>query len=245
MRLRIHEIITVAKKDDRASKIYDYIMMAFIITSIIPLAFKQEPPAFLFVEYITTAVFIIDYLLREATADLHLQKGIASFFLYPFTFLAIVDLVAVLPSFLAISSGLKMLKLFRLIRCLRAFRAFKMLRYSKSMYIVLNVIHKQRTPLLAVCTLATAYVLVSALIIFNVEPDTFPTYFDAIYWATVSLSTIGYGDIAPVSAAGKLVTVLSSFAGIAIIALPSGIITAGYMEELKHSAKEEDEERRQ
>ncbi len=117
-----------------------------------------------------------------------------------------------------------------------------MLRYSKSMRIILDVMHRQRTPLLAVCTLAAAYVLVSALIIFNIEPDTFPTYFDAVYWATVSLSTIGYGDIAPVTAAGKLVTILSSFVGIAIIALPSGIITAGYMEELNRAAASEQEE---
>lgn len=245
MRQRIHEIITVAEKDDIASRIYDYSMMALIIISIVPLAFKQEPPIFVWIEQFVTAVFIIDYLLRIATADLHLEKGIASFFLYPFTFLAIIDLIAILPSFLAVSGGLKMLKLFRLVRCFRAFRAFKMLRYSKNMYIILSVIHRQRTPLLAVCTLAAAYVLVSALIIFNIEPDTFPNYFDAVYWATVSLFTIGYGDIAPVSTAGKLVTILSAFIGIAIIALPSGIITAGYMEELSRPPKEDDEERRQ
>lgn len=245
MRERIHEIITVAQKDDRASKIYDYIMIALILVSIFPLAFKQEPPIFRTVETVVAAAFVVDYLLREATADLHLQKGVVSFFIYPFTFLAIVDFIAILPSFFAVSNGLKMLKLFRLIRCFRAFRAFKMLRYSKSMRIILNVIHKQRTPLLAVCTLAAAYVLVSALIIFNIEPDTFPTYFDAVYWATVSLSTIGYGDIAPVTAAGKLVTILSSFVGIAIIALPSGIITAGYMEELNRAAAREREQEKE
>ena len=242
MRERIHEIITVAERNDRASKIYDYSMIALILISIFPLAFKQEPPVFHMIETVAAAVFIVDYLLREATADLHLEKGIISFFIYPFTFLAIVEFIAILPTFFAVSNGLRMLKLFRLVRCFRAFRAFKMLRYSKSMRIILDVMHRQRTPLLAVCTLAAAYVLVSALIIFNIEPDTFPTYFDAVYWATVSLSTIGYGDIAPVTAAGKLVTILSSFVGIAIIALPSGIITAGYMEELNRAAASEQEE---
>ena len=235
MRERIHEIITVAERNDRASKIYDYSMIALILISIFPLAFKQEPPVFHMIETVAAAVFIVDYLLREATADLHLEKGIISFFIYPFTFLAIVDFIAILPTFFAVSNGLRMLKLFRLVRCFRAFRAFKM-------RIILDVMHRQRTPLLAVCTLAAAYVLVSALIIFNIEPDTFPTYFDAVYWATVSLSTIGYGDIAPVTAAGKLVTILSSFVGIAIIALPSGIITAGYMEELNRAAASEQEE---
>lgn len=75
--------------------------------------------------------------------------------------------------------------------------------------------------------------MISALIVFNVEPDSFNTFFDAIYWATVSLTTVGYGDIYPVSVAGRVVTMISSVFGIAIIALPSGIITAGYMDEIR------------
>ena len=65
---------------------------------------------------------------------------------------------------------------------------------------------------------------------FNIEPDTFSTFFDALYWATVSLTTVGYGDIYAVSYAGKIITMLSALMGIAIVALPAGIITAGYME---------------
>ena len=69
----------------------------------------------------------------------------------------------------------------------------------------------------------------SALIIFNVEPESFDTLFDAIYWATVSLTTVGYGDIYPVTTAGRVITMLSSVFGIPVVALPAGIITAGYM----------------
>ena len=83
------------------------------------------------------------------------------------------------------------------------------------------------------CVLAAAYIVICALIIFNVEPDTFDNFFSAIYWATVSLTTMGYGDIYPVSTIGRVVTMLSSFVGIAIVALPAGIITAGYMDEIK------------
>ena len=74
--------------------------------------------------------------------------------------------------------------------------------------------------------------VISALIIFNVEPDTFDTFFDAVYWATISLTTVGYGDIYPVSTVGRIVTMVSSAFGIAIIALPSGVITAGYLDEI-------------
>jgi len=93
----------------------------------------------------------------------------------------------------------------------------------------MKVFNKSREALIAVCTLAGAYILISALVIFNVEPDSFNTFFDAVYWATVSLTTVGYGDIYPVSTIGRIVTMFSSVFGIAIVALPAGIITAGYM----------------
>lgn len=79
--------------------------------------------------------------------------------------------------------------------------------------------------------------LVSALVVFNVEPDTFENYFEAVYWATVSLTTMGYGDIYPVTIAGRIITMISSFMGIAIVALPAGIITSGMMDEI-NSEKE-------
>ena len=72
----------------------------------------------------------------------------------------------------------------------------------------------------------------SSMILFNVEPESFGTFFDAVYWATVSLTTVGYGDIYPVTAVGRAVTMVSSIFGIAVVALPAGIITAGYMSEL-------------
>ena len=98
---------------------------------------------------------------------------------------------------------------------------------------------------MAVCTLAVGYILISALIIFNVEGESFESFFDAIYWATVSLTTVGYGDIYPVSTAGRIITMISSMFGIAVVALPAGIITAGYMDALneeKHKDTNEESE---
>jgi voltage-gated potassium channel len=104
------------------------------------------------------------------------------------------------------------------------------------------VIRKSKEALIAVCTLALGYIIVSALIVFNVEGDSFDTFFEAIYWATVSLTTVGYGDIYPVTTAGRIITMISSIFGIAIVALPAGIITAGYMDELSEEKKEEKNE---
>lgn len=243
MRKRIFEIIEVAEEHDRASRIYDYTMMAAIVLGLVPLAFKETTLTLTILDKVTAGLFILDYLARLLTADLSLTRRWRSFLMYPFTPMAIVDLLAVLPSISSLSAGLKLFKVFRLARSLRVFRAFKMLRYSKSILIIQKVIHEQRAPLVAVGTLAAAYILISALVIFNVEPDTFDTFFDAVYWATVSLTTMGYGDIYPVTTAGRVVTMLSSFVGIAIVALPSGIITAGYMNEINNPAESESEDK--
>ena len=80
--------------------------------------------------------------------------------------------------------------------------------------------------------MAIAYTFASALVVYNIEPETFESFFDALYWATMSLTTVGYGDIYPVTFLGKLITMVSSVFGIAVIALPSGVITAGYLAEL-------------
>jgi voltage-gated potassium channel len=232
MRKKIFQIIEAADENDRLSKIYDSWMMIIIVLSLMPLTLKYESPMILKLELMTTVVFVIDYILRLMTADYKLKKGTRSFFLYPFTPMAIVDLVSILPTITALNHVFRMLKILRLLRMFRAFRIFKAFRYSKSITIIVNVFRKQKEALMVVGGLAVGYVIVSALIVFSVEPETFPTFFDALYWATVSLTTVGYGDIYAVSTAGKIVTMISTFFGIAIVALPAGIVTAGYMDEL-------------
>lgn len=214
---------------DDGKTIYDYFMIVVIMVSLVPLCFKKTTPFLTALDYTTAFIFIADYLVRLYTADFKVGKGKASFALYPFTPLAIIDLVAILPTFIAVESGLRALKIIRLCRSFRVFRFF---RYSKNIRIVIAVLKKQSHTLLAVCVLAIGYIFVSALVVFNIEPDTFSNFFDAIYWATISLTTVGYGDIYPTSRAGQVITMLSSIIGIAIVALPAGIITAGYMDEV-------------
>ena len=235
MRKRIYEIIEFSENSVFCGRLYDYFMILAILASLVPLAFKQDTTAFIIIDRIAVCVFIIDYILRLCTADYKYNRmSVASFLRYPFSYMAIIDLLSILPSVAILNNGFKLLRVFRLIRAFRVFRVFKVLRYSKSFKIIVTVFKKQKESLLAVMTLAVAYILISALIIYNVEPDSFDTFFAAIYWATVSLTTMGYGDIYPVTTVGRIVTMVSSLFGIAVIALPSGIITAGYMKEVNH-----------
>lgn len=144
--------------------------------------------------------------------------------------MALIDLLTILPSFGIVGRGARVLRIFRLFRTFKVFRVVKFVRYSKNIEIILTVLRRQKSALLTVGALAGGYILISALVVFNVEPDTFNSFFDAIYWATISLTTVGYGDIYPVSTAGRIFTMLSSMVGIAVVALPAGIITAGYMD---------------
>ena len=237
MRKRIFEIIEIAEEKDRASLAYDLFMMITIFLSLLPLATKSQAAVWIYIDIATVVIFIIDYLLRVITADYKLEKGAKSFLLYPFSFMALVDLISILPSVSILNSGFRVLKVFRLVRTFRVFRVFKAIRYSRNIEIIINVFKKQKDSLVIVGILAIGYIFVSALIVFNFEPDTFSTFFDALYWATVSLTTVGYGDIYAVSFAGKIITMLSALFGIAIVALPAGIITAGYMDEINKQDK--------
>ncbi len=238
MRKRIFEIIEKPKGEDKLSVLYDYFMMIMIILSLIPLAFKQDSFAFCVIDKVAVGIFIIDYMFRWITADLKFEKrSILSFFRYPFSFMAIIDLLSILPSLTVVNSGFKVLRVLRMIRAMKVLRIFKFVRYSKSFEIIGNVIKRSKESLIAVCVLTVGYILISALIIFNVEPESFNNFFDAVYWATVSLTTVGYGDIYPVTTFGRVITMISSVFGIAIVALPAGIITAGYMGEVKEQDK--------
>ena len=229
-RKTLFQIIEPHQKENAIEKAYDVLMFLTIILSLLPLTTKSHTGIFMWLDFVSTIIFIVDYVLRLVTADYKLEKGELSFFLYPFTFLALADLLCILPSLFLLNNSLR---LFKILRMLRILRVFKFIRYSKNIQILTNVLKKQKDSLMIVGLLALGYIFISALIIFNVEPSTFPNFFDALYWATISLTTVGYGDIYAVSTTGKIITMISSFLGIAIVALPAGIITAGYMKEIK------------
>lgn len=230
MRKKIYNILN-------QSAIYDTFMFTVIIMSIIPLAFVKQQSWMTLIDRITVIIFIVDYILRWFVAD-KLSNKLNKFILYPLTPMAIIDLLSILPSITLLNSSFKLLKIFRLFKSLRLLKILKLVRYSKSITMICNVFKKQKETFITILVMAITYILVSALVIINVEPETFPTYFDALYWATISLTTVGYGDVYAVTTIGKIITMISSFLGIAVVALPAGIITSGLMDELSKSHDE-------
>ena len=239
---KIFDTINRDSKGMLYSRIYDWYMLVMIIASIVPLMFIEDYPIFKVIEIITVTAFIIDYFLRWYTSNIQLKKGIASYLIYPFTPMAIIDLLSILPGLNLISPEFKLLRLTRLLKIVRLLKIF---RYSDKITIFINVLRKEKEVLLSVLMLAVLYIFITALIMFNAEPHvnpqtgeiTFHSFFEALYWATVTLTTVGYGDLCPVTDIGRIVSMLSSLFGVAIIALPSGVITASYLEELREYRK--------
>ena len=246
-RKAIYKIIERDDSGSNISKIYDYFMMLMVVISIVPLHFKEQTRLFIIFDQVSVVAFIIDYLLRWFTTDLKhpSRKPLLAFVAYPFSLMAIIDMLSILPSLGILNRGMKV---FRIVRLLKLGRVFRFLRYSKRIEILVRVIKKERHVLLTVLGIATFYIFATALLMFNVELNkasdsgviVFDTFFDALYWATTTLTTVGYGDVYPVSDFGRAVSMLSSLFGVAVIALPSGVITASYLEELRKNKKEDE-----
>ena len=228
---RIYEIVEVSMDKDRVSKSYDIMMLVAVIVGLIPLTMKGDNEYSRAIDLVTALLFLFDYIFRIYTSDYKMGiKSYKSYIAYAFTPMAIVDLLSVVPILVYFHPNLVLLGMFRLFRILRV---LKLVRYSKTMTIVANVIRKVRKQLYAILLLTIIYISASAMMIFQIEPDLFGSFFDALYWATISITTIGYGDISPVTWGGRLITMASALVGVAVIALPSGIITAAYMDEIK------------
>ena len=236
-RKKINHLVN-PEEHTRASRAYDFIMLLAIAASIIPLMFRFQSTLFLIMEIVATVCFIIDYIFRWSTADYQSDRSrLGAFLVYPFTPMAIIDLLSILPIFNIANPAFRVTRVYRLMRILRIFRV---IRYFEPLKIIFSVIRRQRRILWTVLVLALFYIFITALIMFNAEeeinPETgkylFESFFDAFYWAACTLTTVGYGDLYPISHVGRVISIISSMVGIAIIALPSGIITAGYMDEL-------------
>ena len=236
------------RKKGTLSRAYDCVMLVAIVIGTVPLLFREQKPLFVYFDVISGVVYLVDYILRWVTCDLRSDKPKwKAFLLYPFTPMAIMDFLSILPTFHLLAPAYKLTKAMRL---LKIFRFTKIVHYIGPLDIFVTVLKKQWKLLATVMFEAFFDILITAILIFQseheIDPATgqyiFKTFYDAVYWAAITLSTVGYGDLCPVSAMGRTLSIISSLLGIAIIALPSSIITAGYMQELNQRVKARNEE---
>lgn len=225
MREHIFVLIEKAQEHDKLSKIYDWYIMLVAFISIVPLMFRDTNVYLSTLETVTVYLLFLDYVLRWMTHDYRVKKHSPwAFILYPLTPFAIMDILSILPSIGLLPKSFMILRLLRLT---------KVIHYSRSFRQVVNVFKKERKTLLSVLLIAVFYILISALIMFIYEPkSTFDNFFDALYWATTALTTVGYGDVYPHTDVGKFISMISSLFGVAVIAMPAGIVTGGFLDEV-------------
>lgn len=196
MKHSLYEIVEGEKVIN--AKIYNCTMFFVVMASLLPLMSTDYHHWFREVEIATTLIFFLDYLVRWYVSPLSINKGKISYFLYPFKLMAIIDILSMLPIISIINPAFKVL---RVVRLLKLFRVFRLFRLSNSILLFFKILKRERQILLSVLLIAMMYIFVTALIMFNVEPrinpvtgnPTFSSFFDAFYWATVTLTTVGYG----------------------------------------------------
>ena len=237
-RKRLFEIIEIGNTQDRVSRGFDWLLVVVIVMNIVAMfmeTFEQfQNIKWLLdtIETVTVAFFIVEYVLRIATAD-YLYPGRSrgeAILKFVFSFDGIVELLTILPFFFL--SGMVV---FRMLRVVRIFRLFRVNAYTDSFNVIIGVIKEKKNQILSSVFIVLVLMFASSLCMYSAEhqaqPDVFRNAFSGIWWSMSTLLTIGYGDIAPVTILGKLMGIIIAFLGVGAVAIPTGIISAGFVEQ--------------
>ena len=250
-RRMLFEIVEPDKGSSVASRIFDWLITALILLSVvIVFAGTFDLPqgtlnALSTVECIASIVFTIEYGIRIFTADFLYPKSgaVRSRFRYILSPMAIVDFIAILPFWLPMLLPGTMLGV-RALRLVRLLRIFKLNRYFDAMKAIGDVIVDKKRELLGSLFFVAILMLISSLLMYSAEheaqPEVFRNAFSGLWWAVATLTTVGYGDIYPVTAFGRLVGAFIAFSGLAAVAIPTGIITSGLNERISKANASED-----
>ncbi|MFN3868372.1 MAG: ion transporter, partial [Hyphomicrobiaceae bacterium] len=243
LRRRVYEIIEVGRGEDKSSQIFDVFIIALILLNIaafiaetVPSLGERYAREFYAFEVFSVAIFTVEYLARLWVAPevpfLARMSPTKARFEMARRPAAIIDLLAILPFYLGALVSVDL----RVLRILRLLRFFKLSRYSPALHTLVRVIGKERRALLGALLLLVAAVLFAATGIYYIEgeaqPDKFGSVPDAAWWAVATLTTVGYGDVAPVTALGKLFGSVVMVTGLCILALPVAIISTGFAQEV-------------
>lgn len=246
---RIYNIIRDDNKKGALGNAFDAVIIFFIIVNVIMvIAETFTLPAivkdiFYYIEIISIIIFTIEYILRVYTSDL-LYNGITPLkarFKYIFSAMAIIDLLAIIPFYLPFVIPID-LRVLRMLRMFRLLRVLKVNRYTDALTSIIKVFKRKKNQLLSSIFVVVVLMVVASIIMYNIEsaaqPNVFKNAFSALWWAVATFTTVGYGDIYPITAAGKLLSAIIAFLGIALIAVPTGIITAGFTEQINEDKEQ-------
>jgi len=247
---RVHEVVGRVDPSDRQSRVSDILIMALIVLNVgaVMLETVEElaaPYALFFrgFEVFSVAVFTAEYVLRvwSSTAGGRYEGSVRGRLRYALTPMALVDLLAILPFYLEFLTV--DLRFVRSLRLIRLFRAFKLARYSSSLQTLGRVLTSKREELLVTLFVVLILLIFAASAMYYAErddqPDKFSSIPAAMWWGVATLTTVGYGDVFPITPLGKLLGAVIAVLGVGLFALPTGILASGFAEELQKSRRHE------
>jgi voltage-gated potassium channel len=242
---RIFEILDATTSDKLPTRIFDVFIITLIFLNVVAVILEtvkslssQYKPFFGTFEAFSVSVFTIEYLLRQwtCTHDNKFNSPVKGRIRFALTPLALVDLIAILPFYLPMFIPLD-LRFIRALRLFRLFRLLKMARYSESLKTLGNVLKEKKEELLmAMFTTFILLIITSSLMYFvenKAQPEVFSSIPATLWWGVETLTTVGYGDVYPVTPMGKFLGAIIAILGIGTIALPVGILTSGFAKEIQ------------
>ena len=242
-RRRLAEIIEVGASEDWVSRGYDILSTIILLTNVAVTVLytfdemeMQYGTTLLFLEAATIAFFAVDYVLRLLSAQFlypNLSEGQA-ITKYTTSFSGIVDLLSFLPYYLPVffPTGAAVFRMFRVIRI---FRLFQINAYYDSLNVIAEVISSKKQQLFSSVFTILVLMLASSLCMYSLEheaqPEVFSNAFSGMWWSVSTLLTVGYGDIYPITTLGKIFSIFITFLGVGMVAIPTGIISAGFVDQ--------------
>lgn len=252
LRNAVFRALETAQDNDRASRIVDICLIALISASVLAVVLEsvssieaRYSEVLTLFEAFTVAAFSVEYLLRLWSSVEHcprtLRRPVITRIQYAISFHAIVDLLAILPYYLllfGVFGGIDM----RFLRAVRLLRVLKLTRYSPALNMLLATFRENGKALTAAFLILVTIMLLAASGMYYFERDSQPTDFGSIpaamWWAFATLTTVGYGDVTPITVGGKIFGALITVIGIGMVALPTSILATGYSRQLKRSASD-------
>lgn len=239
---KVFDIIQIGNSADIVSRIFDIFIVVVIFLNLFVTLFEtfdeSEPllPVLSVIELITVLIFTVEYILRLWTAEyLYPHKSRAKAIIkYIFSFYGLIDLLTFFPYYLPFMFPAGAVA-FRILRVIRIFRLFKINARYDAFNVITDVLKEKKNQLLSSVCLIMIMMIASSLCMYSLEneaqPECFSNAFSGIWWSASTLLTVGYGDIYPITIGGKIMAIIISFLGVGMVAIPTGIISAGFVEQ--------------